>query len=288
MPLTPQQYAKARAAGERVREAGEKASEAASKLGDRGVNGSIIERLEGVGTALMGVGEGIGALALGATIVEGDVPGAVAAGTMLINAYGRIDNGIERAFNGSPPASNFPNPPNFGASNGAAAQANATNNLRLGSIGNLGADLGELAAQLQILGVTVAETHNILIQAVDDTMLPGNAPHVTQLHKVKQAADNASVQAGLAVATAQTLLDKLTAAFEALAHYPLTAEGVQAFEADQTSGAVVGSGLVVLRNGVPALNPTYLTMRSPSGDEVFNLPELIVQMMASTSLYPRL
>lgn len=286
MPLSPAKAAKATAAGNRVRDFGNAALDASSKLGDSGEFGSLTDRLEGLGIAAVGLGEGIGALALGSTIAVGDVPGAIAAGVMLVDAYGRINTGIDRLFAGEAPDNDFGSPPNFAAGNAAAAAAAATNSAGINNAANQGGDLSELVFEVQRANVGIAAT-NITLNVITDPAQVGNAAGMVTLYAIKSVTDEANFNAQLAMALSQQVFDKVAAAILALAHYPLSAEGVASFLADKAAGLVTGSGLIVLRDGNPAINPELLTVISPSGDTGFPTLEVILGALNGLPIYTR-
>ncbi len=82
-----------------------------------------------------------------------------------------------------------------------------------------------------------------------------------------------------------TMWDGLKAFYRTLGYYPLNADGRVMIDLDRAAGKVSGSGLVVSRTDeetgeqVPTLNPYLLTFTSPSGDEVFSILEVAVDVL---------
>lgn len=108
-------------------------------------------------------------------------------------------------------------------------------------------------------------------------------PINTSALSIKQAAV-ASQAASVATATL------LHSALMNLGRYSLDAAGVEAFNTDKAEGSVVGDGLFVLwtdgQSGeqVPVLNPQRLTFTSPSGDQVFDLIQMVVDVLFTLNL----
>lgn len=83
------------------------------------------------------------------------------------------------------------------------------------------------------------------------------------------------------------IFDLISAICLTVGHYNLDASGVAAFGADSTSGLVIGSGLVVLRDGKPALNPTLLTFQGRDGDYYPLTSGVLADVLNLLNIYPR-
>jgi hypothetical protein len=100
--------------------------------------------------------------------------------------------------------------------------------------------------------------------------------------EAKTAAEVAGEKATLALATIQ-------AAIQSLIRYPLTLQGISQYQTDVAAGRITGDGLIVLydtqttQGWVPSLNPTLLTLTSPSGDNTISVLRLIVDALTALS-----
>lgn len=111
------------------------------------------------------------------------------------------------------------------------------------------------------------------------------------LTAIYTAAVEARDKAELARLAAELVKALVLGLAPALAHYTLDAAGVSEYEADLLSGQAIGAGPIVeykVADGqyLPAINPALFTGQSPSGDYVYNLFELVIDILNNAAIRP--